>query len=102
MTDDQKGFGAGAVVLSFLAGAAIATGLTLLLAPRSGRDTRKKIRRAVDDAVDSIREYKEEAQVRLKEAYEEGRDSIIEKKSMLKSALEAGREAMEKERQKRA
>ncbi len=35
MTDDEKKLGAGSVLLSFLAGAALGAGLALLLAPKN-------------------------------------------------------------------
>ena len=100
MTSEEKGVGAGTVIVSFLAGAAIGTALALLFAPRSGKETRERIRDAADDAVDRIREMSDEAKSRLMEAYEEGVESIREKKEIFKSALEAGKEAMEKEKQR--
>ena len=100
MANDEKGIGAGALVLSFLAGAAIGTGIALLLAPRSGKETREKIQENAEEAVDKIRTYAQQAQERLKEAYEEGLDAVKDKKSVLMSAIEAGREAMERDRDK--
>ena len=38
--------------------------------------------------------------LRLKSAIEDGKETIVEKKSILASAIEAGREAMNKEKER--
>lgn len=48
-------------VVAFLAGAAVAAGVTLLLTPKSGREVREKIGEATDDALDKIRTCAREA-----------------------------------------
>ncbi len=88
----------GTVLLSFVAGAAIGAGLALLYAPKSGREMRESIHDLTDDAVDKIKEYAKEAQEKIKTVVEDGKDMFAEKKSVLASAIEAGREAMQKER----
>jgi len=94
----EQGVSAGTVLVSFVAGAAIGAGLALLYAPKSGREMRDNIADLTDDAVDKIKEYAKEAQEKIKSAIEEGKETIVEKKSILASAIEAGREAMHKER----
>jgi gas vesicle protein len=100
MANDERGIGAGTVLVSFLAGAVIGTGLALLFAPKSGKETRAKLRDLADDAVDKIREMTEQAEANLMDAYEEGIESIREKREIIKSAMEAGKEAIEKEKQR--
>lgn len=95
---DEQGVSAGTVLVSFVAGAAIGAGLALLYAPKSGREMRENIVDLTEDAVDKIKEYAKEAQEKIKTAIEDGKETIIEKKSILASAIEAGREAMQKER----
>ena len=95
---DEKGISAGTVLLSFVAGAAVGAGLALLYAPKSGSEMRESIADFTEDAVDKIKEYTKEAQQKIKSAIEEGKETIVEKKSILASAIEAGREAMQKER----
>lgn len=85
-------------MVSFAAGAAIGAGLALLYAPKSGREMRENILDLTEDAVDKIKEYAKEAQEKIKNAVEDGKDVFVEKKTILASALEAGREAMQKER----
>jgi gas vesicle protein len=89
---------AGTVLVSFVAGAAIGAGLALLYAPKSGREMRESIVDLTEDAVDKIKEYAKEAQEKIKSAVEDGKETFGEKKSILASAIEAGREAMQKER----
>lgn len=95
---EEKGICAGTVLVSFVAGAAIGAGLALLYAPKTGEEMRGTIADFTEDAVDKIKEYTKEAQEKIKTAIEDGKDAIVEKKSILASAIEAGREAMNKEK----
>ncbi|SKA00318.1 Gas vesicle protein [Trichlorobacter thiogenes] len=100
MAQDDNGVSASTVLVSFLAGAALGAGLALLYAPKSGREMRDQIGDLTDDAVDKIKEYAKEAQDKIKATLEEGKETIMEKKSILSSAIEAGREAIQKEKEK--
>ena len=100
MAHDDNGVSASTVLVSFLAGAALGAGLALLYAPKSGREMRDQIGDLADDAVDKIKEYAKEAQDKIKATLEEGKETIMEKKSILSSAIEAGREAIQKEKEK--
>ena len=98
MSNEDRGISAGTVLVSFVAGAALGAGLALLYAPKSGRDMREAIADMADDAVDKIKEYTKEAQEKIKTAVEESKETVNEKKSILASAIEAGREAMQREK----
>ena len=100
MAHDDNGVSASTVLVSFLTGAALGAGLALLYAPKSGREIREQIGDLADDAVDKIKEYALEAQDKIKATLEEGKGTIMEKKSILSSAIEAGKEAIQKEKQK--
>ncbi len=95
---DKCEVSAGTVLVSFLAGAAMGAGLALLYAPKSGREMREDILDLTEDAVDKIKEYAKEAQEKIKNAVEDGKETFADKKSVLSAAIEAGREAMQKER----
>lgn len=99
---EERGISAGTVLVSFVAGAAIGAGLALLYAPKSGRDMRESIADLTDDAVDKIKEYAKDAQEKIKAAVEDGKETFIDKKSILASAIEAGREAMKQEKDRTA
>jgi len=111
MSDNEHGANLATVVVSFLAGAAIGSGLALLFAPKTGREVREQIRDLTDDAVDKIKDYAKDAQEKVKvyakdaqekvkSTYESGKDVVMEKKSIIGSAIDAGKEAMEKEKQR--
>lgn len=99
---EEKGVPTGTVLASFMAGAAIGAGLALLFAPKSGSEMRETIADFTEDAVDKIKEFTKEAQDKIKTAIEEGKETFSEKKTILSSAIEAGREAMQKEKERSA
>ena len=100
MENDEHGTCAGTVFLSFLAGAALGAGLSLLYAPKTGKELRGRIGELTDDAVDKIKTYANEAQEKIKSTIEESKGVIMEKKAILTSAIEAGKDAMEREKEK--
>lgn len=54
----DEGYNSGSMLVSFLLGGIVGAGLALLLAPRSGDETRKKISDA-DDVKDRTTDYVE-------------------------------------------
>lgn len=100
MADDNRCCNSGSVFLAFVMGAAIGGGLALLTAPRSGEETRNKVRDLADDVRRRVKDIAEEAEARIKETIEEGREVLQEKAEMVKSAVDAGKEALEAERAK--
>ncbi len=100
MSNDDHNIGTGTVLLSFLAGAAVGAGVALLVAPKTGEELREKIKELADDAVDKIKDYASEAQDKIKSSYEDGKGILQEKKAIITSAIEAGKEAMEREKEK--
>lgn len=96
----KEEIGTGTMLLSFVAGAAVGIGAALLLAPKTGEEMRGRIRDMADDAVDRIKEYANEAQDKIRASYEDGKEVVLEKKSILTSAIEAGKEAMDREKEK--
>lgn len=77
----------GNLVAAFLVGAAVGGGIALLTAPRSGRETRAKIKDMAGEARD-----------RMRHLAEEGKEIFAEKRDMMKAAVTAGREAMAEEK----
>jgi gas vesicle protein len=68
--------------------------LALMLAPKSGRQMRKDLRRKLDDAKDSLQDWSEDARDRVQDAVERGsdwaaelRDTAREKAAPLGKAL---------------
>lgn len=100
MADETKGSNISSVFLAFVAGAAVGAGLSLLLTPKSGEEMRGTIKDLAGDAVDKIKEYAVDAQHRLTETFEQGKEMLGDRKAILASALEAGKAAMTAEREK--
>jgi gas vesicle protein len=100
MEGDECGICACRVFLPFLAGIVMGAGLSLLYAPKSGKELREKIGDMTDDAVDKVKNYATEAQEKITSVIEDSKAVIKEKMAVLTSAIEAGKEAMELEKQK--
>lgn len=110
----------GAVMLSFLAGTMVGAAVALLTAPRTGRETRElladygsELKTRAENLPENIKEYRETALDRGREMIErgkemisrgselaaQGKDFLDEKKRTLSEAIEAGKKAMEEERE---
>ena len=98
MAAEDNGFSSGAVAFAFLAGAIIGVGAALLLAPQSGAETRKILKKYAEEAEGEVLERAKEAKVALDKVIEQGKQFVGEKKSVLTAAFEAGKEAIRKER----
>ena len=94
---DDRGSSA-AVVLAFLTGAAMGAVAALLLAPESGPDSREQLRRYARRAEGNLRDLAGRAGEVYEEVVGEGKEFVESKKSALRDAFEAGREAMRQER----
>ena len=81
---------------TFLTGAMFGTVIGLLIAPRTGKETRDALAdygtMIKDNLPDDLKEVTEET-------IEKGREYIDEKKQALNEAIEAGRVAMEEEKE---
>ena len=97
---EEKGGGAG----SFLLGAVIGAGIALLLAPQSGVDTRRDIKRkarqmsdaardAAGDLQDTVADRYSRARASVGTTIDSARQAIDMKKHQASEAIRAGREA---------
>lgn len=112
--------GSGITMLSFLTGAVIGAAVTLLVAPKTGKEIRdlladynEEFKKKSSDLSDDIQSHTGSAIERGKELIEkgkklintgtemasEGKDYLDEKKKTLTAAIEAGKDAMEKEKE---
>ena len=97
---NEGGLSAGTVLMAFLAGAAAGAVAALLLAPQSGRDSRKQLRSYARQTEENIRDLAERAGELWDDAVDKGKEFLEEKKGVLTEALDAGREAMRRERER--
>lgn len=102
MRHDEESCGASSIFLSFLLGGLVGAGVALLLAPKSGRETRLRIRELADDVKEKADDYVEQTKSRVTSAVEKGKDFVQDQKSIIATAVEAGKEAYEKEKERLA
>lgn len=100
MATEDRCCSAGSVVLSFLIGGVVGAGLAILLAPSSGEETRKKIKQWTDTAKDRASGLRGDLREKVTHLTEKGKEYVEQKKQILSSAIDAGREAMEKEKER--
>ena len=109
MNDDTtKTCGAiGALLIGGLVGAAIA----LLYAPKSGRETRKDIKRAarraknstvdfIEDTIDDVNDFVNDLRNKAADIVDQGADLSDKAKKGIIATLEQGQKAIEKQKQK--
>ena len=96
---DHEGPSSAAVLLGFLSGAALGAVMAILLAPRTGQESREMLRGYAGRAEDGLRDLVGEAGEKFEGVVEEGRDFIESKKTVIRDAFDAGREAMRRERE---
>jgi len=80
-------------MMAFLFGGAVGAGLALLYAPYSGAETRKKIRDGVDDAGEWTKDAFYGAKNRVEDGAGRVKQLITDKTDDLKAAVEAGKDA---------
>jgi gas vesicle protein len=96
---EEKG-SAPAILLAFVLGGIVGAGLALLFAPLSGRETRERIKDLAEEMKEKAEGAIEEIRDKVKETLDVGKKTLEEKKSIVTAAIEAGKEAFEKEREK--
>ncbi|MBI5056588.1 MAG: YtxH domain-containing protein [Nitrospirae bacterium] len=98
--NDDRGFSAGSVLLAFVLGGVVGAGIALLTAPQSGKETREKIKEFADDTRKKATEYAGQVKEKVTSAVEHGKHYVEDKKSLISTAIDAGKEAYEKEKEK--
>jgi gas vesicle protein len=73
--------GAGTAVAFLLIGLGVGAALGLLLAPKTGRQLRKDLRRSYDDALETVSDWTDEARGKIKDAVDKGADLADELRS---------------------
>ncbi len=97
---EEKEYSKGTMVAAFLVGGLVGAGIALLTAPRSGKETREKIKELTEDAKEKILSVAEDAKHRIQDTVKHGKDVVHEKRSFIVGAVEAGKKAMEEEKQR--
>jgi gas vesicle protein len=85
------------MALAFLGGAVAGVVAGLLLAPRSGEETRRDLKGYAGRTEKEVIEKAKEARAALDQTIESGKQFIAEKTAVVEAAVKAGREAMKGE-----
>lgn len=97
--DGRQRVSGSAIVLAFLGGAAVGAVAAFLMAPQSGRESREQLKEYARRAGENLREATDKAGHTWQTAVEKGREVVQEQKSIMKDALDAGRDAMRRQRE---
>jgi gas vesicle protein len=89
-----------AVALAFIGGAVAGVVAGLLLAPKSGEETRRDLKRYARRAEEEVLEKAREARAALDETIERGKHFIAEKAADVEAAVKAGRETVKEKMDK--
>jgi len=88
------------VLLAFLGGAIGGMIAGILLAPKSGEETRRELKGHAQRTEEEIIEKAKEARAALDELIEQGKSFVEEKRADVESAVRAGREAVKERMEK--
>lgn len=88
------------VVLAFLGGALAGVITGILLAPKSGEETRRAMKGYARKTEEEVIEKAKEARAALDEVIERGKHFVDERRADVEAALTAGREAMKERKEK--
>ena len=91
---------AGEKALFLLLGAAIGAMAALLLAPRSGEETRKLIMTKAREGADTVAAQTEKVKVKTAEYLDRGKEMVQQQRDSLNAAIDAGRKAYREEKEK--
>jgi gas vesicle protein len=81
----------------FLVGLGIGSAVAILLAPKSGQETRRYIANKTREANDYTRQQARELKDRAEDAIERGKETIAQTKEQIATAIEVGRETYNRE-----
>jgi gas vesicle protein len=95
---DNRGCSLGAAGLAFVTGGLLGAVAALLLAPQSGRQSREQLRGYARRAEEGVHDLADKASEVADQALDKGREFIEDKQAVLSEAVEAGRTAMQRER----
>lgn len=96
----DEGYCGHTVVISFILGTAAGAAAVLLLAPQARKESVERIREFSQDVKERANDYFDQAKDKVSSTVGRGRDFLDEKRSLIQSAVEAGKEAYQREKAK--
>jgi gas vesicle protein len=88
--------GSGSWFLSFVVGGLIGAAVALLMAPKSGRQTREQIKDMAQDAKEKAEDYYGQAREKISTAMQKGAEVFQQRKAEVESVAAEGKEAFRK------
>jgi len=98
----EEGCNGHSVFISFLLGAAAGAAAVLLLAPQARNESSERIREFGKDVKERTSDYLDQAKDTVSSSVGRSRDFLDEKRSLIQSAVDAGKEAYLREKNKPA
>ncbi len=95
----NSGASAGSVALAFLSGALLGAVTAIVLAPQTGQESRERVTGYARRRSEDLRDLKSRATDSVEEVVGRGRELVDEISCAVREALEAGRDAMRRERE---
>jgi gas vesicle protein len=94
------GDGTGSKVSYFLVGLGVGALLGILFAPKSGEETREFLSKKAEEGKDYAQRKARELRERAEDLIERGKDVATRQKDSISAAVDAGREAYQREKSK--
>lgn len=83
----------GEVILAFLLGAVVGAAAGILYAPKSGKETRDKLKDLAGDLSGKLENIGGEIKHKAENAISEGKEKVAVQKQRIEAAIEAGKKA---------
>lgn len=99
MATNQSSASAGSVALAFLSGALLGAVTAIMLAPQPGRQSRERMTGYARARGDELLDLKDRATDAVEDVVGRGRELVDEISCAVREALDAGRDAMRRERE---
>lgn len=90
----------GGLFAAFLVGGIVGAAAAVLFAPRSGEETREKLREKAAILRENMEDMARDVKDKTYQAVEKGKGLLEEQKGKLSSAIDAGKEAMLREKER--
>jgi len=97
---DNRGCSLGVAGLAFVAGGLLGAAMALLLAPQSGRQSREQLRGYARRTEERVHGLADKATEGVEQVLNKGREFIKDKQAVMTEAVEVGRAAMHRERER--
>jgi len=88
------------LVASVVAGTAFGAIMAMLYTPKSGQEMRSKISEVTGGATGKVKEFGSRTQEQIMNSINSSKSALLNKKSTIMSAIDAGRDVLKKEKEK--